>query len=131
MDSKTLTTATYVTIGLGMLLLVTSYLLVYLFPERGAWSEENAQEHAESAADLHRLTHMHSPDGHSHGDDAPSGGAAELEAARVRYAESETKLSSAIAGRQRVRTIVRWLGITLALAGMGLGIFVRLRETGT
>lgn len=130
MDLQKITFATYIAGGVGIALLLFSYLYPYIFTDQGAWSQSDGQAYAAAAAELYRLTHTHG--GHNHSHDGAHGThaaePAELAAARVRFEAEKQRLDGAVGGRRFGRGLVKWTGVLFILAAAGGAILLRLRD---
>ena len=108
---------------LGVCLVAFSFLWPRIVGTGMVWSEEEAHELSEAAAEMHRLVHEHghaAPEaGANHEEDEPE----VLRAARQRYQRSEAGLRRARSLRQGPAAVFKWTGIVLALLGAG-GYFV-------
>jgi hypothetical protein len=110
----------------GVVLVLLSAAWTGVVSPTAFWSEEQAQQHAKAAADLHRLGHeaadAASPGlghaGHQHPAREPFDPAA-LEAARQRFQDTSSQLESARSRQNGTATMLKWLGIITALAGVG------------
>jgi len=103
-------------LGVGIILVGLS--LVWPRIIGGAvWSEQQASEHAEASAELHRLSHAG-----SHAADRGTGGeeehkAGSLAEARQRYERSQAALQQAQAYRRGSTWLLRWVGGICVLLG--------------
>ena len=87
------------------------------------WSEQQASEHAEASAKLHRLAHAH-PHSADHGDGSEGEHKnRSLKEARQRYEQSGAMLERARAYRQGMARLLKWAGAACALLG-GVGYFL-------
>ena len=127
------------TAGIGVLLIVLSFAWPRVIGTEMVWSEQQALEHSQAAAELHRLQHQRiHEDDDQHGDEhghehepppAPETGNApgqnpdSFEAAKHRYDRSRAELQAAQASRLRVATYLKWIGIAGSLAG-AIGYYV-------
>lgn len=129
MDLQKITLATYIAGGVGVALLLFSFLFPYIFTDQGAWSPSDGQAYAAAAAELYRLTHEHGGHNHSH-DGASTAHAepAELAAARERFETEKQRLEGAVGGRHFSRSLFKWTGVLFILAAGGGAIFLRLRD---
>jgi hypothetical protein len=125
MNHQQLTILSYATSAGGIALLALNLAFPYLFPTTGAWSDANAEEYRDAAAELYRLTHVHADHGHDHGE---AGEPADLAAARARFDASQQRLDSSLNGRNTMRSVVKWLGILLATVGIGGAVFLRFSD---
>ena len=114
----------YVLSVAGFLLILLAWIWPDVGPTSLVWTEEKAQEHARSAAELHHLAHEHIHASASHRtaarDDHPKHGPADpeaLEAARNRYATSKQQLDSAMALHAAGIGLLRWSGVLAIMAG--------------
>jgi len=105
-------------IAMGMGILLVALSLVWPRVIGGAvWNEQQASEHAEASAELHRLSHAG-----SHAADHGTGGkeehkAGSLAEARQRYERSQAALQQAQAYRRGSTWLLRWMGGICALLG--------------
>ena len=123
--------------GIGMFLVVLSFLWPRIVGTEMVWSEEQARELSEASAEMHRLVHesahgttQASQTDRSHGETAGAaspnheeGEPEALRAARERYRRSEAGLQRAQSLQQGPAAVFKWTGIVLALAG-AVGYFV-------
>ena len=103
--------------GLGVLLIVLSVVWPRVVGTDRLWSEEQARDHSQAAAELHGAIHQH---GHAQAasspDDSPSGDDP-VATAKARYEQSQQKLQAARAGRRRSVWLLKWAGVCCCLAG--------------
>ena len=125
--------------GIGVLLIVLSFAWPHMIGTEMVWSEQQALEHSQAAAELHRLQHQRiHEDEDQHGDEhghqhepppapktgnAPEQNSASFEAAKHRYERSQAGLQAAQASRPRVAACLKWIGIAGSLAG-AIGYYV-------
>lgn len=105
-----------IAMGVGILLMAFSFVWPRMIGGV-VWSEQQASEHAEAAAELHRLAHAraHSAD---HGDGSEGEHKARsLEEAKQRYEQSNAMLERARAYRRRTARLLKWAGAACALLG--------------
>ena len=127
--------------GLGGVGLTVVGLLWPVAAQRGSnWTEQQAKQYAQSAADLHYQAHAY---GHAqaqgHGDHGEAlkpgnkvtGGKkppkhadekpvtqADLEATRARFRQSSAELESARTKGQTFGAVLKWLGVVCSIAGV-------------
>ncbi len=107
-------------IGVGMTLVVFSYLLPTLVGGRRAWSEEDARAYSQAGAKLHDAIHDHAGE-HGHAGGATPH-AVPLKEAEERFAEHKAKLESA---QNRGRFMGRVLfGLGVICLGIGIVVFL-------
>jgi multidrug resistance efflux pump len=106
--------------GVGLILLLSSFLWPHLLKDDWVWDEMQAQEHASAAANLHQMTHEAAEIqvDERRSEAAKEQAAAELKAAQNRYEGSRQKLERARASRQTATTALRWLGVALLVVGL-------------
>ena len=132
-----------VVMGIGVLLVVLSFLWPRIMGTSVVWSEDQAHELSEASAEMHRLVHehhhgssggtasapQHGPTavqaGENHGEEEPE----VLRVARERYQRSEGALQGARSLQQGPTKYFKWSGILCALLGV-LGYYV-LRQLGS
>lgn len=124
--------------GLGLLLIVISFVWPTMVPTEEIWSAQQAREHAQAGANLHYLqhqrihkhdhqpgkSHRHAPTDPSHqdhpqddeSDDQPDDGS--FQAAQQRYDRSRMELKAAQSYRGRIAGYFRWTGFTCSLVGI-------------
>ncbi len=113
-----------IALGLGILLMAFSFLWPRMIGGV-VWSEQQASKHAETAAELHRLSHAH-----SHSADHGEGSEREhkarsLEEAKQRYEQSKAMLERARAYRRRTARLLKWAGAACSLLGGAGYLFLR------
>lgn len=123
----------YVLSGTGLLLILFSWVWWCAGPTSLVWSEQRAREHAQFAAELHRLAHLEAHgaahahagrDGHAkHGPADPEA----LAAAMKRYEASRQQLDSARRLHAVGIGLLQWSGILAALAGGVSWLLLRTR----
>jgi hypothetical protein len=105
--------------GAGLLLIVLSFAWPHLANRGpGAWTEEKAEQHARTRAELHAAAHAR-----IHGHDSE-------EAARARELQErfEAELSELDAARSRGEDgarLIWWIGAAMAIGGGGLYFLAR------
>ncbi len=100
----------------GLVLLILSFVWPQTDDSDAVWSDEQARERSEAAAELHQLQQAHGEDEAKTHDE--SGHAAKLAKARQRYERSNALLESARSRRRWPATLLGWGGGLLALAGI-------------
>jgi hypothetical protein len=119
-------------IVLGLFLFLLSFLWPWMVGTSTVWSEEQAEEYAHAAADLHAKLHeqVHADDGHGghegHGHAAGEHEPAvpgSLEAAKARFEESKAGLGHARSVRRGPARFFRWAGVLCFVLGVA-GYFV-------
>jgi len=132
-------------IGLGLFLFALSLIWPRVVGPGTIWSDEQAQERSAAGGQLHHLKHEHyaaehptgkndsgghpkHAHGHSQGKDVEQL-AAELAAAKQRYADSEESLRSAQSMRTVPATWFRWTGALSMFIGV-VGYFALRTEWG-
>ncbi|MHC4179663.1 MAG: hypothetical protein ACYSWU_19295, partial [Planctomycetota bacterium] len=114
-----------VSLGVGILLIALSFFWTGMIGSV-VWNEQQAREHSQASAELHRLSHRHGPDA-DHGSGAEGEHEARsLEEARERYENSNAKLQQARAYRSGTARLLKWLGAFLAFLG-GVGYLLLAR----
>lgn len=123
----------YLTLALaemGVLLIVLSFFWPSLLGTEVVWTEEQAVEHSQAAAELHQLQHEriheqgheHDPQ-HAHpgaqqaGSDGEHDGGS-FEAAKRRYEDSRAKLQTARSLRLKTATYLKWSGVICSVVGV-------------
>jgi hypothetical protein len=105
-------------IGLGLFLLVGSFLWPVLLPKKVIWNEEQALEKSDAAADLHRMTHVYA---HAKAEDDVEEAdrlEKELNKAQTRFDDSKSALNRAQRMRDITPQVLRWCGVALAIVGV-------------
>ena len=112
----------------GLVLLGLSYAWNFIVPRDAVWSQEQARENAQAAANLHQMTHVagHSDISRSSDEDKRHV-EAHLASAQKRFDESRAGLDRAVALREDSATALRWIGIGLS----GFGILLYLAAQGS
>jgi ABC-type transport system involved in cytochrome bd biosynthesis fused ATPase/permease subunit len=105
-----------IVLGIGVLLVAISLVWPRIIA-RTVWNQQQASQHAEAAAELHRLSHAraHAADHAAEGKEEHKGGS--LEEARQRYDRSQTALQQARAYRRGSTWLLRGAGGACALLG--------------
>jgi hypothetical protein len=105
---------------LGLGLLALSWIWPVVAGGGPGWNQQQAEEHAHAAADLHQrqgaAEHGQQPDPQA------------LESARQRYNASDARLQAAQQRGAGIATLLRWTGIIFALSGLA-GYFVFCQKT--
>lgn len=110
-----------VVVGIGIFLVVLSFVWPSIMGTKVVWSEDQARELSEASAEMHRLLHEHD---HGTADGNPEEGEPDvLLAAKERYERSEAGLQRARSLQQGPAAVFKWTGIVLALLG-AVGYFV-------
>jgi hypothetical protein len=121
-----------IALGAGIFLVVLSFIWPSII--RGAvWSEQQASEHAEAAAELHRLSHARAhgagpASGYPAADKEGDRAARLLEEAKQRYERSQAMLQRARSYRQGIAGLLRGAGAVCSL--LGGGFFLLRRAAG-
>jgi hypothetical protein len=119
-------------IVIGLLLVALSFVWVTMFPAEKRWSNEQAREHAQNVARYHQL--QHTVGGHSHGKapstkkSAPKPTKAELDAARLRWEESDAALRNAQTADGRMAWWIRGIGVVVAALGIATVAFNKKKK---
>lgn len=115
---------------LGLLLMAISAVWPQLIQsERGLWTEQQALEHTQIAADLHRLEHevMHA-DNSSHQASSGDNSTANYQQAKAHYQQSDAQLRNAQYWSQDVAEWIKWFGMACCLTGTIGYYFVRSKR---
>lgn len=116
--------------GLGVLLIVLSFAWPSIIGTHRVWSDQQAREHAQAAADLHQLQHerIHDPGdepGHAHPQANPHEAGSDgqqnpgtFEAAKDRYERSQAELDAARSYRLTIAMYLKCIGVVCALFGV-------------
>lgn len=103
----------------GLLLLGVSYMWPLLLPQEVVWSEEQALEKSNAAADLHRMSHEA---GHvvsdSTDEEEKKAAQEQLQKAQSRFDESKAALDRGRRFRDITAIVLRSCGIVFALMGV-------------
>lgn len=126
MKSTVLPTAVIV-VGIGL------FLFSFLWPKMAGtgtvWTEEQAEEYADAAADMHAALHERGESGaghhgHAHGADDPNPApAASFDEVKTRYDEAKAGLSHAQSVQRKPARFFKWAGVFCFALGV-LGYYV-------
>jgi hypothetical protein len=110
-------------IVLGLSLVLVSFLLPIVAPAlvEGKWTPEQAKEHAQWSAELHRLAHQRAhAQGTSaeHQDEKPLATEQEFQTAAAKYKEGDTQLRDAQDRPARIKFWIGCCGGALLLSGL-------------
>jgi len=97
-------------VGIG--LMVLSFVWPSMVSDESVWSEEQAREHAELAADVHHSVCSLGHESGTHDDDSST-------AVKQRYERSAAELKAAQAYRGKTAAYFRWAGIACTLLAVG------------
>jgi hypothetical protein len=123
--SKVAIPLTVVFLGLG--LLASSFYWTSPLGPPPRWTEGQALQRAEAAANYHRLAHERAHD--SHGTDPEASSRDEpVRQARENWEKEEAKLQAARLRHHRVATVLKWSGIALAAGGVAGFLLLRARS---
>lgn len=103
-------------LGLG-LIAVSFYWSSPLGPQP-RWTEQQAEQHAASAAEYHRLAHQHGHSASPRSDGKPPAESPAVAVARKRWERQKAQLQAVRARHRRVATVLRWSGLVLAIGGV-------------
>lgn len=115
----------------GLVLLGLSALWPVFVRPKTVWSDQQAQQHSQASAEVHRLIEQQvhaeaaargGDPAHAHGATHPvpgqePGGPEALEAAKERFRQSQAQLERARSMREGPTRVFKWLGIACALLG--------------
>ncbi len=104
----------------GLALLLASLAWSQWVPTQWVWTPQQAQEQSQSAAEMHRMTHVAAEASIDDQLTASRRAAiqAELDAAKQRHAHSQAALDNARRKTQTVPRLLRWAGVVLMIAGV-------------
>lgn len=94
--------------GAGIVLIVVSFVWPSMVSNESIWSRQQAQEHADLAANVHASQHPRSQDSDTHDDDSSA-------AVKQRHERSAAELKAAIAYPGKTAAYFRWAGIACSL----------------
>lgn len=118
----------------GVLLVALSLLVPWLRGPRAVWTEEQAQQHARSAAKLHALSHRRAkaeaarqagkslppgPHEHVHAEHEEAPTELQLQQARAEFESTKAALDRAKTSGRTAAAVLRGLGIACVLCGGG------------
>jgi hypothetical protein len=105
----------------GVALILASFAWPHVANQApGGWTEEKAQQHAQTRAELHAASHALQPGGKAHGDEAAR--------ARELQAQFDSELAELESARNRGDTggrLLWWSGAILVLTGAAVFILRR------
>ncbi len=119
----------------GLLLIALSLGVGWLRGPRTAWTEQEAQQHARSAAQLHKMAHRRAeaeaarqagksaavppPHRHAHGEEDHPPTDAQIEQARAEFVRTKAELDQARASGRTIAAVLRSLGLLCVVGGGG------------
>jgi hypothetical protein len=107
--------------GLGLLLLIFSFLWVALFSGQSAFTKEKAERWGDVKQRLHNLAFVvNAPPGSvkMHGGPDPAQAKAEYEELKVEDTQLAAEFSGAYDTPRTMATILKWSGLSLAVVGI-------------
>lgn len=111
-------------LGVGLALLVVSFIWPWVVRPEQVWTEERALEYQAASASLHELAHSHhhhdADSGVQYKADEPPPDTPEMAAARQRFDQARELLESARTRGRSSSYVLRGLGVLIALSGLFL-----------